>query len=262
MNGETAARAAAELWRAWNEGTPIDALPADCRPATRAEGYAVQSALLALAGGRSAVWKIAATSVAGQQHIGVDGPLAGRVLPGCVDAPGSTVSLAGNRMRLAEVEFAFRFARRLEPRAEPRTQDEVLAAVDALLPSIELPDSRFASVAGAGAAQLIADNACSWRFVQGPPAPDAWRGMDLAALTPRARVGERYARDGLGSNVLGDPRAALAWFVNELSAQGIAIEAGDVVTTGTCMPPLDVRPGERLVADFGPLGSVDVRFAD
>ncbi|MFP5367000.1 MAG: hypothetical protein ACLGIS_09135, partial [Actinomycetes bacterium] len=44
------------------------------------------------------------------------------------------------------------------------------------------PDSRFAAFERAGAPQLIADNACAWRFVAGRPAPDSWRDADLAAL--------------------------------------------------------------------------------
>ena len=56
-------------------------------------------------------WKIAATSLAGQKHINVDGPLAGRLLAGRELQPGTPVPLAGNLMRVAEAEFAFTMAR-------------------------------------------------------------------------------------------------------------------------------------------------------
>lgn len=259
---DDARQAAGLLWKAWQEACTLDALPEACRPASRADGYLVQSALLAESGSRGWGWKIAATSEAGQKHIGVDGPLGGRIFADRVHVPGDRISLAGNRMRVAEVEFAFRMGRTLAPRDAPWRSGEVLDAVDVLLPSIEVPDSRFAAFERAGAPQLIADNACAWRFVAGRPAPDSWRDADLAAWTVRARVGDRYARDGIGSNVLGDPRLALTWLVDELSAQGIALEAGQVVTTGTCLPPLEIRPGDHVFADFGALGSVDVRFAD
>ena len=253
--------AAGILWDAFSQHDTLDTLPADCRPASRADGYRVQQALLALSGERGWGWKIAATSTAGQQHIGVDGPLAGRIYASRVDRPGAELSLAGNRMRVAEIEFAFRIGHTLSPGKAPRSRDEVLSAVDALLPSIEVPDSRFAPFERAGAPQLIADNACAWRFVAGNPAPEAWRGLDLSRWTVEARVGSRFSRQGIGSNVLGDPRDALAWLVNELSAHGITLEAGQVVTTGTCLPPLEIEPGDHVVADFGMLGQVDVRFA-
>ncbi len=257
-----ARQAAQRLWDAWRGAGTIDALPASCRPVSRADGYAIQSELLALAGSGSYGWKIAATSEAGQHHIGVDGPLAGRLFADRIDVPGAAISLAGNRMRVAEVEFAFRMARTLEPRTGEYRIDEVLDAVDALLPSIEIPDSRFADFAQAGAAQLIADNACAWRFLAGPAAPESWRALDLAHYPVHVNVGERYLRDGIGGNVLGDPRVALAWLANELSRHGMALQAGQVATTGTCLAPLQIQPGDQVVADFGRLGGVEVRFTD
>jgi len=66
---------------------------------------------------------------------------------------------------------------------------------------------------------------------------------------------------GIGANVLGGPLIALTWLANELSAQGVTLRAGQVVTTGTCIVPLDVAPGDALTGDFGALGRVSVRFA-
>lgn len=82
-----AMEAAQRLWDAWRGAGTIDPLPASCRPASRAGSYAIQSELLALAGGRSYGWKIAATSETGQHHIGVDGPLAGRLFADRIDVP-------------------------------------------------------------------------------------------------------------------------------------------------------------------------------
>src|SRR5947208_2673943 len=81
----------------------------------------------------------------------------------------------------------------------------------------QLPESRFTDYAKVGPAQLIADNACAHRFVLGPQAPDAWRGMDLAAHRVVGAVAGRLEREGRGANVLGDPRLALTWLANELS---------------------------------------------
>src|SRR5579862_4617295 len=75
-------------------------------------------------------WKIAATSEAGQKHINVDGPMAGRILSETLIADGGTASMAGNEMRVAEPEFAFRMGRDLPPRSQPYTVREVLDAVD------------------------------------------------------------------------------------------------------------------------------------
>lgn len=244
----------------WDAGTRLDALPADCRPASRAEGYAVQAHLMARTAAPLYGWKIAATSVAGQRHINVDGPLAGRILAEKVFREDDVIPLDKSLMKLAEIEFAFRMARDLPPRAEAYGVDEVMDAVAALHPSIELPDTRYADCCAVGAAQLIADNACGDRFILGAASPEGWRGADLAALEVEAEVVGKSHHPGVGRNVLGDPRVALAWLVNELSGLGITLHAGEVVTTGTCVVPIPVVAGDEVRATFGPWGTVSARF--
>ncbi len=248
---------AAALIRAhWRSGEPL-ALPAHLRPATRAEGYAVQAHIdPALPYG----WKIAATSLAGQRHIGVGGPLAGRILPDRVLPETATLPFAPNRMRVAEAEFAFRMSRDLPPRAAPYTIPDVLDAVATLHPAIEIPDSRFPDFATAGEAQLIADLACGHLFVLGAAATADWRAIDLAAHPVTARVCGGPPQPGIGRNVLGDPRIALAWLANELSGLGLTLHAGQVVTTGTCVTPLPIAAHDTVAADFGPLGRIAIRF--
>src|SRR3954466_9083931 len=89
-------------------------------------------------------------SIAGQNHINVAGPIAGRIFSDMVVPNGGMCSLKGNTMRLAEPEFAFRLAHNLPPRPAPYTTKEALAAVGTLHPAIELPDSRFDDVTQAG----------------------------------------------------------------------------------------------------------------
>jgi 2-keto-4-pentenoate hydratase len=268
MGGLAAAAAAAAarlLWETRLTGQTLQSLPPGLQPTDPARGHAIQALLPAVTGRTVVGWKIAATSAAGQAHIGVGGPLAGRVLSGLVDADGDTVSLTGNVMRVAEPEFAFRVGQRLAPREAPYTVPEVLDAMDALLPSIEVPNSRFEDFARAGEAQLIADDACAHRFAIGLPTDADWRGMDLRVHRVRATVhgpdgAAHTQREGDGTAVLGDPRVALAWLVNEVSGLGVALEPGQFISTGTCMVPLPVGPGERVEVDYGVLGRLSLRF--
>ena len=260
---DTAHEAARLLWTCRQAGTALDALPPTLRPHDTAAGHAIQAALPAVADRPVVGWKIAATSAAGQAHIQVDGPLAGRILDSFVEPVGATLSLAGNRMRVVEPEFAFRLRSDLPPRATPYTVDEVLAAVASLHPAFEAPDSRFADFVRAGKAQLIADDACCGRFAFGPAVPPAWRESDLAAHRVHASVTGadgrvRYERDGEGRALLGDPRTALTWLANELSALGVGMRAGDWASCGTCMVPLEILPGDRVVADYGVFGRIEI----
>jgi 2-keto-4-pentenoate hydratase len=266
MPDEDRFSAAADLlWAHWQAGTRLAELPQEIRPRTRREGYAVQAFLDRRSATPLFGWKIAATSRAGQAHIGVDGPLAGRLLRERVFGSGAELPLGTNHMRVAEAEFAFRMARTLPPRSDPYTVAEVLAAVDGLYPAIEIPDSRYDDFTRVGAPQLIADNACGHLFVHGAATAAPWRDLDLVehpvtATASRSDGTSEVTHSGKGQNVLGDPLLALTWLVNELSGLGIALEAGQVVTTGTCVVPVPIAAGDTVQADFGPIGEVAVRI--
>lgn len=248
------------IWRLWQHGDVSEALPQELAPASRAEGYAIQAGLEVHSAAPRYGWKIAATSAAGQQHIGVDQPLAGRLLAERIIEDGGTVSIADNRMRVAEPEFAFRFAHDIAPREAAYEVADVMAAVGDLHLCLELPDSRFRDFAAVGGPSLIADNACARDLVVGTAVEADWRARDLSAHQVHADVQGRYTREGIGSNVLGDPRLALAWLVNEVTSLGITLREGELVTTGTCAIPLEIEPGDVVIADFGDFGSVSVRI--
>jgi 2-keto-4-pentenoate hydratase len=252
--------AAEILWQHWSQSTRIDELPADCRPRDRADGYAIQAAVVRRSGQHVIGWKIAATSEAGQRHIAVDGPLAGPLLDGRALAPRTAAPLDGNLMRVAEAEFAFRFAGPLPRRERPFSTTDVLAAVASLHPAIEVPDSRYHDFTKVGAPQLIADCACACWYRIGPAVDANWRDRDLAAHTVTAHRNGQVTGHGRGANVLGDPRVALTWLANELRAHGDGVRGGDVVITGTCVAPVPVSPGDHVRMDFGEFGEVDVNF--
>jgi 2-keto-4-pentenoate hydratase len=73
-------------------------------------------------------------------------------------------------------------------------------------------------------------------------------------------VNGRLHREGSGRAVLGHPLNALTWLANQLSSQGIGLKAGQYVTTGVTMEVYMGQRGDRITADFGPLGQVDLAF--
>ena len=65
---------------------------------------------------------------------------------------------------------------------------------------------------------------------------------------------------GDGSKVLGDPVTCMVWLANFLRQKGSGLRAGEIITTGTCTGANDVPANTTVVADFGALGKVQVRF--
>jgi 2-keto-4-pentenoate hydratase len=262
--GKFFAREASEiLLKHWQDGTRMTTLPTHLQPRSIAEGFEVQALAEGLTSSPLWGWKIAATSTAGQAHINVDRPLAGRILQERVTPYGVPVSLSKNHMKVAELEFAFRIGRDIEPRSQRLWRvDEVMSRVNGLFLGCELPDSRYVDCTRVGAADLLADNACADRYVLGPEVED-WKTVDLVSQSVRGWVVGRQAEslsEGKGGNVLGDPRIAMTWIANELGEFGIGLVKGQFVTTGTCITPIEVKVGESIVGDFGQLGRIEVDF--
>ena len=261
MTPETLQQAAQHFWQHLDSGQRIAELPDAQRPKTEAEGHAIQVAFAENSSQPIAGWKIASSSKAGQDHLNVDGPLAGRYLAERLLPNLSTLSLVPNMMRVVEAEFTFLLGRDLLPRDSVYDVDSVMFAVAELCPSLEVPDSRYNDFTKVGKAQLIADNALAWWLMIGNSAPKDWRYSDLSKQEVQLYRNGHLASEGVGANVLGDPREALTWLVNDVTSRGETLRRGQFVTTGTCHVPLVVEPGDEILADYGAFGHLQMRIA-
>lgn len=247
----------------WQKGTLISELPPDLKPSSVSQGYDIQSHIERLTAPPLWGWKIAATSIHGQRHINVDRPLAGRIMKERVTPYGEKIPLGPNRMLVAELEFAFRIGQDILPRSSGVWKpSEVMDLVDGLFLGSEIPDSRYEDFTKVGAAQLIADNACADRYVLGPEVQN-WRDKDLIEHIVKGWVvGKDEIYEGKGGNVLGDPKVAMTWIANEMSRYGVPLRKGQYVTTGTCVVPLTIKPGDKIVGDYGDLGRLELEFIE
>jgi 2-keto-4-pentenoate hydratase len=238
-------------------------LPVPVRPANEREAYGCQSALVAGLvahyGGEQIGYKIACTNTAAQRQLSVSGPFYGSLLSAfCFNSP-ARLDAAQFFMRVVEAEFSFRMARDLPPSPVPRSRDEVSDAVEGVIPSIEIVDSRFDDWLTIGCPSLIADNACNAAWVRGPLLTD-WRRFDLAAQSVRVTVNGQLVREGSGAAVLDHPLNALQWLANTLSAQGFGLQTGQYITTGVTTEVYMAQRGDHIIADFGEVGAAEVEF--
>jgi 2-keto-4-pentenoate hydratase len=222
--------------------------------------YDEQRPVVALAGLQRAGWKVGATSAAAQRLLAVTEPATAPMFAADCHKSPAEVAVFDGQSASVESELAFRFAMALPPRKDAYRRAEVLAAVGAVLPAIEVVGCRFeGGFPGIGSARLIADMVANAAWVRGPERAD-WRRFDLKRHAVRLiRAGTTIA-EGVGANALGDPLRVLEWTANHLSALGDGIAAGEVVSTGTLTGVTAIKPGDRLLADFGELGHVVARF--
>jgi 2-keto-4-pentenoate hydratase len=100
------------------------------------------------------------------------------------------------------------------------------------------------------AADAVADGALHGALLLGDPQPLHGLGDDAAARLQTLQLAlscdGQPVQSGQGSNVMGSPLAALAHLVALLAEQGpqAALQAGEMVTTGTLTAAYAVQPGQ------------------
>ncbi|MFO1195901.1 MAG: 2-oxo-hepta-3-ene-1,7-dioic acid hydratase [Burkholderiaceae bacterium] len=256
---------AAELRAAERTRVPVEHFSKRHPSMTIDDAYAIQRAWmkLELAEGRRVVGhKIGLTSRAMQIASQITEPDYGTLLDHMVLRDGGEIPADRFLAPRLEVEFAFVLARPL--RGPGVTLFDVLNATDYVVPALELIDARieqFDRVTKAPRKVLdtISDNAANAGIVVGgrPMRPDAadWRWS--GALLFKNGVIEE---SGLGAAVLNHPGNGVAWLANRLAPYGESLAAGEIVLGGSFTRPVYCAAGDTFHADYGPLGSISVKF--
>ncbi|OBG30105.1 2-keto-4-pentenoate hydratase [Mycobacterium sp. 852002-51057_SCH5723018] len=207
-------------------------------------------------GARVVGHKVGLSSLAMQQMMGVDEPDYGHLLDEMQVFEDTPVKAGRYLYPRVEVEVGFILAEDLP--GAGCTEDDVLAATEALAPSIELIDTRITDWKIA-LCDTIADNASSAGFVLGSGRVSP-RDVDVKAIDAvLIRNGEVVA-EGRSDAVLGNPVIAVAWLARKVESFGVRLRKGDIVLPGSCTRAIDARAGDEFVADFAGLGSVRLSF--
>jgi len=239
-------------------GHKMMAYPGDT-PATKGRALELQQAVDKELGWQPIGWKIACTSRRAQQALKTDGPFPGRLFSERQFSSGQQVPTQADNFRVTEPEIIFRMGRTLPPRALPYDIDEVLAAVDAVHPGLEVVNPRLPKGFDDVVGWYIADGALNDAIVIGPPSRPLPR-EHYARVEAIAQRNGRVVGTGVGANALAGPEIVLTWLANDLSARGLALEAGSIVTTGVITEMFSANQGDEITASFAGIGKVSARF--
>lgn len=260
------AKAASDLLQAEQSGTQIGLLTLRHPEMTMDDAYEVQNAIYRakLSQGRKVIgWKIGLTSKAMQYALNIDIPDSGILFDDMAFEHGAIVP--AGRFIQPRIEAEIAFVMKSAVGGENVTRADVVGATDYVAPSIEILDTRIQRVDPAtGKARTvvdtISDNAANAGIVMGDKrhAIDAHDLRWVGAIT--SRNGE-VEETGLGAGVLNDPVESVVWLARRMAQYGQSIEAGQVILSGSFIRPVECPSGTDIQADFGPFGSVDIRFA-
>ncbi|WP_448508142.1 2-keto-4-pentenoate hydratase [Immundisolibacter sp.] len=257
LTSDTIATLAARLQWAATQTQAGAPLSDDFPDLAETDAYAIQAELLRRKGGTRAGYKLGFTSAAMREQMGVDHPNCGVLLAGMRLAEPHLPAGALIQPRV-EPEIAILLARDL--RGADLTPEQVAAATAAVLPAIEVVDSRYRDYRFKSV-DNIADNSSAARYVLGAPRALSDVG-DLRLVGVLLSIDGVPVDQGIGASALGSPLAAVAWLVAHLCARGEGLRAGEVVLTGGLTRAYALLPGQTACAEFGSgLGSVVLQHA-
>lgn len=260
MNHDTRAEAARALLDAYTTGKPIPPLTATYDDFTLEDAYAIQLLQideLRRAGRNVQGHKVGLTSAAMQRLLGVDQPDYGHLLDDFFFLEHAPIPIERFIQPRIEPEVAFVLKKPL--RGPGITVLQAIAAVDFVLPALEIVDSRIEDWR-IGLLDTIADNASSGALVLGST-PTPLREVDLRLAGAVMTRNSAVVGTGAGGAVLGSPITSLIWLANTVGARGVTLEAGQVVLPGAVCAMSPVTAGDTVTATFAGLGSVTARFA-
>jgi 2-keto-4-pentenoate hydratase len=206
-------------------------------------------------------WKIGAASEEVRRAEGLPSPSPGRLYRGRVfSSPARLAPELFINYRNVECELAFRLAAPLPARSAPYGEGEVAAVIAHLMPTLEIGDTVFEDWYGSsGYFGACIDNGGGAVLVCGEPIED-WRALDLPNARMQISLNGVAINEGFGRAAMGHPLTSLTWLVNWLRDRGRGLEAGEIVSTGTCTGHCFCAPGDDVSVDFGPIGVLRAHF--
>lgn len=209
-----------------------------------------------LAGGaRPLGWKAGFGAPEWLAKFGTDGPLVGFLTDASVIPDGATVDISSWTRGVAEPELAIRLGADLEP---PNDEDTTRAAIASIGPAIELADIDPPPESVEG---ILSGNIFHRGVILGPQDP-ARAEADLGRLEARIRPeGQEEIRTDQLEGLTGGVVSVITHLASLLAAHGVMMRSGEIVITGSVVPPIALSPGARVEFELAPMRAISVQTA-
>lgn len=237
--GDSPATFLPEFWQAYQAGHFVPALPSDWTPEEKRIFRGLLQERFQETHGTPIGYKAALTSAAAQSKFGVDQPVTG-ILYGPMILEKGVLSRARGAFLFIEGDLVVRVSDTALNQAE--TREDVAAALDQVLPFIELPDLLFEPGTPLDGDTIAAVNAGARFGLLGEPIvlqgsePFPWSEIQCRLLSPDGSL----LSLGKGSDLLGHPLEVVLFLVRSLRQEGVELQVGDLLSLGTlgAMVPL------------------------
>jgi 2-keto-4-pentenoate hydratase len=149
-----------------------------------------------------------------------------------------------------EAEFLLRIGRAPDPSRTSFTLDEVRDHIDAVHVGIEIASSPLRTINELGPIAVISDFGNNNGLVIGPEIP-VWRSSQFEDWMVTTRIDGQIVGTGKASSFPDGAIGAAKFLLELMAVRGIALDAGQWISSGAVTGVHDARPGQRVEADFG-----------
>jgi 2-keto-4-pentenoate hydratase len=205
------------------------------------------------AGERQIGWKVGFGAPAAMERLGTDRPLVGFLMDTGLLEDGATVPIGDWTAPALEPEIAVHLAQDVAPDA---SWDDVRAAIGGLSAAIELAD---VDPPPHDVRAILAGNIFHRHVVLGPVHASRSTGEGIGGRV--LRDGEQIAANDDPAALTGEVVEVVRLTAELLGAAGERLRAGEVVITGSVVPPVAIAPGQGIAVELGPLGGLRLALA-
>lgn len=226
-------------------------------PETLAEGYAIQDCALSDGVGLVGGWKVGRINPPTSEQYGAD-RLAGPIFACTITEaqPESVGYIFTQGFGAAEAEFLFRIGKAPDPAKTSYTLEEAAAHIDAVHLGIEIASSPFPGINEFGPAVTVSDFGNNNGLIIGTPVED-WQSGAFEEIDVQVTINGTVAGTGKASAFTNGPTGSVRFLLENLAQRGIVLKQGDWISTGAVSGVHQVKEGDRVEANFGPLGKIN-----
>ena len=206
-------------------------------------------------------WKIAATNPALQKQLRTEHPVFGITYQRDLMTSPATVPFETLLDPIIECEFAFKLAQDLPSRSTKYSPQEVVQAIEAVYPCIEIAQCRFHHKHLPSPWHIMADGFAAGQYVLGHPIQN-WQDVLENGVTVSLYRDQKLAAQGHSNDVMGHPLNPVVWLANHLSKLGKQLSAGDLISSGSCNILSRGRPNDDLEVRYEGLETLILRLPD
>jgi len=202
--------------------------------------------------------KMGFTSEAKMVQMKIDKPIYGYLFDYMRIENGASLSI--NELIHPRVESEIAFIMKKDLEGDSLSIEEIMDAVDYVVPVMEIVDSRYENF-NFNLPDVLADNSSSSRFVVGNHFKKP-EGLHLERLKVFLSINDDTVDQGVGAAVLGHPANSVSMLANMLSKIGGRILAGQIILTGGITKAIPFKSGDTIKTEIEGIGSAAFNVVD